>query len=118
MVVFGLKPDGAWDYWFGTQQGTYHALKLPAEMRVCASGEGVNVREQPDAGSPAVGQLSDGATVTAERFVLTEPGKIQPSLVSGNGWYQVSGSLSGYIRADFLSVTSLPDCSLHDILIG
>jgi hypothetical protein len=116
LVVFGAEANGAWGFWFGTQQAVYHALKLPAEMRVCADGQGVNVRQQPDVTSAAVGQLAAGAVVTADRFILTDPVTAVLSPERGNGWYAVSGSVQGYIRADFLSATTLPDCSLRDAL--
>jgi hypothetical protein len=116
MVVFGRQADGSWSFWFGTQQQVYHALVLPAEMRVCADGQGVNVRQSADEKSQSVGLLKDGTKVTAENFVLTQAGSYAKPGPSGNGWYSVSGPAAGYIRADFLSVTTLPDCQLRDFL--
>ena len=114
-VVFGRDGAGAWQFWFGTQQGTYHALQLPAEMRICADGQGANVRQQPDIASPSMGVLKDNAVVTAEQFVLTQAAHIGDG-PNGNGWYEVTGEVSGFIRADLVSVTSLPDCSLRNAI--
>jgi hypothetical protein len=116
MVVFGRQADDSWSFWFGTQQQVYHALVLPAQMRVCADGQGVNVRKAADEQAPSAGLLKDGATVTAENFVLTQPGSFAKPGPAGNGWYSVSAPTVGFIRADLLSVLSLPDCQLRDFL--
>jgi hypothetical protein len=117
MVVFGRQSNGAWGFWFGTQQQVYHALVLPAQMRVCADGEGVNLRQGPDTATPSISLLKDGTMVTVDSFVLTQPGSYGKPGPTGNGWYAVSAPASGYVRADFLSVTTLPDCSLRDALV-
>jgi len=114
--VLGLKPGGDWAYWFGSQQATYHALALPAQMRVCADGQGVNVRETASETAATRGLIKDGTIVTADRFVLTQPAIYRSPGPAGNGWYSVSGPTPGFVRADFLSVTTLPDCKLRDAL--
>ncbi len=115
LIVFATQTDGNWGFWFATQQDVYHALRLPAEMRVCADGQGVNVRDHADETSTSLGLLKDGTVVTAETFVLTRAESL-PRGPSGNGWYSISAPQPGFIRADFLSVTRLPDCSLRDSL--
>lgn len=118
LVVFGRDESGGWQFWFGTQQGVYHALRLPAEMRVCADGQGANVRMAPNVSAKSLGMLKDGAIVTSTQFVLTEPGSNSPQPAkNGNGWYQVTGDIDGFVRADLLSVTALPDCKLRDALV-
>jgi hypothetical protein len=114
--VLGLKADGTWGYWFGSQQATYHALTLPAEMRVCADGQSVNVRETASETASSRGMLKDGALVTADRFMLTNPGTYGGPGPSGNGWYSITGATPGFVRADLLSVTTQPDCKLRDAL--
>jgi hypothetical protein len=85
-------------------------------MRVCADGQGVNVRQAADEASTALGLLKDGTMVTAERFVLTQAGTYNAPGPRGNGWYSISGATPGFVRADFLSVTTQPDCQLRDAL--
>jgi hypothetical protein len=118
MFVLGQKAPGDWAFWFGTQQKTYHATALAAQMRVCADGQGVNVRQMPNETSTGLGLLKDGTVVTADRFVLTQEGTFKGAGPSGNGWYGISGPTAGFIRADFLSVTSLPDCELRNALVS
>ncbi len=87
-------------------------------MRVCADGQGVNVRQAADEKAPSAGLLKDGTIVTADNFVLTQPGTgsfAKPG-PAGNGWYGISAPTAGFVRADFLSVVSLPDCQLRDFL--
>jgi hypothetical protein len=114
LVVFGRDEAGGWQFWFGTQQSVYHALSMPAEMRVCADGQGANVRMAPNLAAESLGTLKDGSVLTAMQFLLTEPGWSSPQpLRAGNGWYQVTGEINGFIRADLLSVTSQPGCKLR-----
>ncbi len=117
LVVFGQQADKTWGFWFGTQQDVYHALVLPAQMRVCADGQGANVREQPDEKAKVVTAVRDGTMVTAETFVLTNPGSNSGQRKNGNGWYSVSSPAKGFVRADFVSVARLPDCKLRDFLV-
>lgn len=118
LIVFGRDEAGGWQFWFGTQQSVYHALALPAQMRICADGSAANVRMAPDMSAKSLGTLKEGTLVTAEQFVLTQPGAYSAdSATGGMGWYQVSGELTGFIRADLLSVATLPDCSVRDALV-
>jgi hypothetical protein len=116
IAFFGLQGNGMWGYWFATQNDYYQATVLPAQMRVCADGQGVNVREDADTASSSLGLLRDGTLVTAESFVLTQPGTNNPGTV-GLGWYAVSGAMRGFIRSDLLSKATEPDCSLRDIQV-
>jgi hypothetical protein len=119
LVVFGRDETGGWQFWFGTQQSVYHALSMPAEMRVCADGQGANVRTAPDVSAKSLGTIKDGSIVTATQFVLTDPGSNSPQPgKNGNGWYQVTGEINGFIRADLLSVATQPDCKLRDSLVA
>ena len=116
MVVFGRDEAGGWQFWFGTQQQTYQPLRLPAEARICAGGEGANVRQAPDVSAMSLGVLKDGTMLTAEDFVLTQPGSNAPGSPLGNGWYRVTGALNGFIRADLLSDAGTSGCGLHDAI--
>jgi hypothetical protein len=116
LMVTGLEADGqTWGLWFGTQQALYQAVSLPADMLVCAGGNGITVHESYDASSAAVDTVSDGNTVRAEQFVLTSPGS---SGSGGSGWYRLSSPVEGWADAKDLSVSSLGDCSFHDALQG
>jgi hypothetical protein len=116
IAFFGRRDDGSWAYWFSTQNDSYQATSLPAQMRVCADGQGANLRMTADAGGRALSVLRDGAIVTAESFVLTQPGSSQP-LVAGLGWYRLSAPAAGFVRSDLLSVTRFGDCSVRDIQV-
>jgi len=116
-ILFGRTPDGAWDQWFGTQNIIYQPISLPGEARVCADGDGLNVRQAPSAGAPVVTLLPDGTTLTAEEFVLTQaqPYDEQGRRTGrGDGWYRVSGPADGWVNYHFISSTRLPDCSTRD----
>jgi hypothetical protein len=120
-VIWGRDSSCNWQRWFATQNVTYHALILPAEMRVCAGGDSVNVRSKPSVTSPSQGMLGPGSAVTAESFVFTGEVEAARHQYTGElGWYFVSGALSGYIRADLLSVPfdsqgrPSSDCSLRN----
>lgn len=115
MMVTGEQPGGGWAIWFGTQQALYQAVALPADMIVCAGGNGLDVHESYSASSGTVDTVSDGAVVRAEQFVLTAAGSAG---VSGSGWYRLSSPVEGWADATDLSVASLGDCSFHDALQG
>ena len=44
--VLGRTPGGEWQYWAGSQQ-PYLLVALPGDMRVCADGDGLNLRSEP-----------------------------------------------------------------------
>jgi hypothetical protein len=75
--------------------------------------------------APAVGLLLDQATVTAEEFLLTDPGTLRIATGTpgnGAGWYRLSAPLEGWVPARFLSNTSvdeslnLPLCAWRNAL--
>jgi hypothetical protein len=116
MMVTGLEADGVtWGVWFGTQQALYQAVSLPADMLVCAGGNGLTVHESHSSSSDTVDTVGDGKVVRAEEFVLTAPGS---SGSTGSGWYRISSPVEGWADATDLSVASLGDCSFHDALQG
>jgi hypothetical protein len=112
----GRKLDGSWGYWFGTQNTNHRLTLLPGELRVCADGDGLNIRERPDTSAAILAKLNDGTTMTAIQFVLTEPGTRD---AAGAGWYRVvvtEPAVTGWVFSRFTSTTALPDCSTRDIL--
>jgi hypothetical protein len=112
--VMGRDQAGEWRRWMTTQQ-TYVLLFLPGDLRVCADGEGVNVRELPSTEGKLVKTVADNTVLRAEQFILTTPGTGD---TPGIGWYQVTGAAAGWARSDLLSNASLPDCGLRNALAG
>jgi hypothetical protein len=116
MEFLGQTPEGEWKFWFGAQNVTYQLTVLPGDMRVCAGGEGLNVRESPDRESESLTLLNDGITIRVDRFVLTEPGTTAPVTTAhaGFGWYHVTSPQQGWAYSKYLAAASLGDCSVHD----
>lgn len=115
LVFAGRTPDGAWRFWFGTQNVFYQLVDLPGDVLVCADGDGLNVRERADASSASAGFVPDGARLRAVEFVLTAPG-IAPT-GRGSGWYRVeAGDLhrAGWVSSRFVTDARLQDCQIRD----
>lgn len=118
-VYAGRMADGGWQYWFGTQQLGYQMVDLPGDVLVCANGDGLNVRAEPDANSTAVAFLGDLTKVRAEEFRLTTAGSFAPGGTAGSGWYRISGRNAaggGWVSAKFVSDARLGDCKVHDAI--
>jgi hypothetical protein len=114
----GKTPEGEWQFWFGTQDITYQLTVLPGEMRVCAGGEGLNLRASPSVDSESLALLNDDEVVAVDRFALTEPGKRSATgAEAGYGWYQLTSPEEGWAYSKYLSDASLGDCSVHDALV-
>jgi hypothetical protein len=117
--IYGKGPDGAWKYWFGTQQPIYQLLDLPGPMLVCAGGDGINIRSAASPDAQVLGQAGDGARLTAENFVLTEPGSFNSSglpTAGRGGWYQISAPQQGWVYSRFVTDAGLGSCMWHDLL--
>jgi hypothetical protein len=111
-AVVARGRDGVWRYWLSTQ-GTYLLLTLPGEMLVCADGEGLNVRAEPDINAPIVGGLADLTRVRGEEFVLTEPGNYDPRRL-GSGWYRLSAPVEGWVHSHYVPDAERRDCQTRD----
>jgi hypothetical protein len=109
-AVMAKRNDGAWGFWLATQNA-YQLLFLPADVRICAGGEVLNVRPDPSIINSPVGALSHDALAAADQFVLTEPGTPE---VAGAGWYHLTGPVDGWVYSRFTTNGLLGDCSLHD----
>lgn len=116
ILIMGKDRSGAWKEWFGTQNITYRLLELPGDMLVCADGDSLNVRVEPDPTAKVVGLLPPLGRVTAEQFVLTEPATLTPGSgqVVGSGWYRLSSPQVGWASSRFLSDARLKDCTIRD----
>jgi hypothetical protein len=114
----GKTPVGEWQFWFGTQDIAYQLTVLPGEMRVCAGGEGLNLRASPSVDSESLALLSDDEVVAVDRFTLTEPGKRSATgAEAGYGWYHLTSPEEGWAYSKYLSDAALDDCSVHDALV-
>lgn len=114
-VVLGRDPQGQWGFWYGTQQEIFRTFDLPADMRVCGFGQGLQLRAEPSATSEALMSLSDGSTVRAEEFLLTAPGDYAGHTV-GSGWYRVSAPVPGWVQSQLVADAKSGDCALHDAI--
>lgn len=116
--LMGRGDDGSWHYWYGSQQGFYVLTNLPGDIRACGAGQPVTVRASADDSSSSVGSLPDGASGHAEKFVLTVAGVPGVSGSRGEGWYQLSAPVAGWIDARNTADASLGDCKLRDAVEG
>jgi len=125
IAVLGREAGGAWGFWFGTRGFVYQLLELPGEMKVCAVG-GLELRTEPSAAAAVSDRLAHLEVVTAEEFVLTEPGELPTAGIggrNGSGWYRLGAPLAGWAPATSLTNTTvdatlrLPDCATRDVLV-
>lgn len=117
--VLGRTADGAWEYWFGTQSPYALLLALPGDMRVCADGDGLNLRSEPAKDAPQVALLADGTIVRGDRFVLPErEANVDRRLPRGHGWYHITAPEDGWAYSKYLSNAASGDCSVRDTVEG
>ena len=112
----GRDANGAWHYWFGTQQQTYILQRVPGTLVACGVDGPAEIRAEPSADAELVATLEDEETLEADGFVLTAPGKFGAGGSRGEGWYHVSSPSEGWINARHASDAALGDCLLHDAL--
>jgi hypothetical protein len=116
--VLGRNVDGDWMFWF-SRQPEYQLTTLPGNVRVCAEGDGLRLRQLPVTTANVAASLADDAVVEVDKFVLTEPGNnIEGQVSSGFGWYHVKTSPDGWAYSKDLSAATLPDCSLRNATEG
>jgi hypothetical protein len=114
-AALGKTGGGEWKLWF-TSQNPYQLTRLPGQMVVCSSGDGVNLRSGPSPDAPRVGGYADGTSVTGEQFVLTEP--VDPGH-AGFGWFRISSPDAGWLYSKYLETAALNDsCALHNAQVG
>lgn len=117
--VVGRAPDGSRHYWFGGQQFGDEMVNLPQQVRVCAGGDGLNVRAAPNADASVVAVLADHALVTVVGFVFTDATQ-NPGTRAAEysfGWYYLAGDTDGWVRPTSLATTAsvgaVYGCQLH-----
>jgi hypothetical protein len=105
--VLGREADGSWTLWFSSQD-VISQLALPGAMRVCADGQGLNLRESAATTANRIASIADNEIVEGDKFVLTEPGTpTQP----GNGWYHLQTTPDGWAYSQYLIDASQTGCA-------
>lgn len=126
IAVLGREADGAWGFWFSTRGFIYQLLELPGAMDVCAE-DGLDLRAEPSAGAAVNGRVAHLTVVTAEEFLLTEPGELTAAGVggrSGVGWYRLNAPLAGWAPATSLTNLTVdatfrqPKCATRNALVN
>lgn len=115
-LFLGRSSDGAWSYWYSTQQPSYTATELPAGVIACGGREGVSLRQAPSTSAPALATLATGTELQAEEFLLSAAGT--PPAGRGEGWYRVSGAAQGWISARDAAGARFGDCAFRDEIEG
>ena len=99
-IVLGRPVRGGWGLLRGGPVGPAPAFLLPGEMVVCAPA-GAPLRERPSEDAALVAILPDGAQVTGDSFVLTEPGVVGENPY-GAGWYHLAAPWNGWAYSEAL----------------
>jgi hypothetical protein len=105
--VLGLTADGEWKLWFSAQSTTAQ-LVLQGKVRVCADGQGLNLRKTAAATGDRIASIADNEVLVADKFVLTEPGT---PTAAGAGWYHLTTVPDGWAYSKFLVDASQPGCA-------
>lgn len=111
-LVMALDQQDAWAVWLASQRDVYQLLELPGELRVCAGGEGTELREAPSPEAASVASAADGDLLEAESFVLTEPGSLQEW---GAGWYRITSPVEAWAHSREVANAATGDCNLRDV---
>jgi hypothetical protein len=114
--LMGRMADGQWAYWQGSQQQSYVLDALPGDLLACGTDGDATIHEEPSADSPEVSSVEDLTELTADSFVLTEPGDYAVQGERGEGWYHLTGPEEGWIDATQTTDAALGDCLLHDAI--
>lgn len=114
-AVYGRTAGGEWKPWFRSQN-PFSLLFLPGEVRVCADGDGLNVRTQPSLSGPVVTTLADSTVARAEEFILDTPAA--SGTARGFGWYRLTAPVEGWAHSEFLAAAAMGDCATRDAQVG
>ncbi len=114
-AVYGRTQAGEWKPWFRTQNA-FSLLFLPGDVRICADGDGLNVREQASLAGPVVTTLADNTIARAEEFVLDTAAASDGT--RGFGWYRLTTPAEGWAHSEFLAAAAEGNCTTRDGQIG
>jgi hypothetical protein len=115
IAIVARDTAGTWQYWLLTAGETYQLFDVPGDLRICSDASTLTVRQAPDPGAAAAGELGHGEVVHAGSFALTEPGSLESH---GAGWYRVDGAVSGWVSSRESSDAALGDCTLRNQIEG
>ncbi len=110
--VLGRAADGSWKLWFSSQDVIWQ-LRLPGRMRVCADGQGLNLRKAAAPTADRLASIADNEIVDGDKFVLTEPGT---PTQHGYGWYHLTTNPDGWAYSKYLVDAAQPNCDARNRL--
>jgi hypothetical protein len=113
-AVLGRDSGRAWRFWYATASPSYQLNVLPGDLRVCADGQGVDIREEPSAQSRSIARANDQTVLRADGFVLTEASASLQR--TGSGFYHVSGPQAGWVFSRQVSDSRFGNCDLRNRL--
>jgi hypothetical protein len=115
IMVFGRTQAGEWQRWLDTQN-SFLLLFLPGDVRICAEGDGLNIRERPGVGGAVVTTLADDTVARVDQFILEVP--LSEDGTRGTGWYHLTAPVEGWAHSEFLSAAAFGDCVLRDAQVA
>jgi hypothetical protein len=110
--VLGRTADGSWKLWFSAQDVIVQ-IALPGTMRVCADGQGLNLRKTAATTADRIASIADNEIVDGDKFVLTEPGT---PTQHGYGWYRLTTNPEGWAYSKFLVDSTQANCDARNRL--
>ena len=110
--ALGRAADGSWKLWFSSQEVIWQ-LQLPGRMRVCADGQGLNLRKTAATTAERVASIADNTIVDGDKFELTEPGT---PTQHGYGWYHLTTNPDGWAYSKYLVDAAQPNCDARNRL--
>ncbi|MCA9829066.1 MAG: SH3 domain-containing protein [Dehalococcoidia bacterium] len=114
-AVYGRTQAGEWKPWFRTQNA-FSLLFLPGDVRICADGDGLNVREQASLAGPVLTTLADDTIARAEEFVLDTAASSDRT--RGFGWYRLTTPAEGWAHSEFLAAAAEGNCTTRNAQVG
>ena len=110
--VLGRAADASWKLWFSSQDVIVQ-IALPGTMRVCADGQGLNLRKSAASTAERIASIADNEIVDGDKFVLTEPGT---PTQRGYGWYHLTTNPDGWAYSKYLVDSTQPNCDARNRL--
>lgn len=112
MLVMARTESGDWAYWYSAQSLTYLVADLPGELIACGGGADVPALSSP--GGAEVALLPELERLTADSFVLAEPGAFGADGERGSGYYHITAPIDAWVDATLTTDALLGDCSIRD----
>ncbi|HET7738954.1 MAG TPA: hypothetical protein VFK32_10310 [Tepidiformaceae bacterium] len=112
MLVMARTESGEWAYWYSAQSLTYLVADLPGELIACGGGSDVPALESP--GGAEIDLIPELQSLTADSFVLVEPGAFGADGDRGSGYYHLTAPIDAWVDATLTADAMLGDCELRD----